>query len=87
MKVLVLLSSLVCCGLCSSQLQLQEEWSSWKRQHAKTYSSNNDEDSKWTVWRENYHKIQEHNRANHSFSLGLNEFADMVILCAACENS
>lgn len=80
MRVLVVLSCLVCCGLCYSQLLLQEEWSSWKKQHSKIYSSSNDEDSKWTVWRENYHKIEEHNKANHSFSLGLNEFADMVIL-------
>lgn len=32
------------------------------------------------VWRANYLKIQEHNKANHSFSLGLNEFADLVKL-------
>lgn len=76
-EVLVVLCTLVCYGLCYSQLQLDEEWFSWKRQHAKVYSSG-DEGSKWVVWRENYHKIQEHNKANHSFSLALNEFADMV---------
>ena len=74
-ELLVLLSAVVCCGLC--QLQLEEEWFSWKQQHAKVYSSQ-DEGSKWRVWRENYQRIQEHNKANHSFTLGLNEFADMV---------
>lgn len=73
----MLLSTVVYYGLCFSQLQEEEEWFSWKRQHAKVYSSQ-DEGSKWKVWRENYRKIQEHNKANHSFTLGLNEFADMV---------
>lgn len=76
-ELLVLLSAVVCFGLCYSQLQLQEEWFTWKWQHSKVYSTN-DEGSKWRVWRENYQRIQEHNKANHSFSLGLNEFADMV---------
>ena len=30
------------------------------------------------VWGQNYHRIREHNAGNHSFSLSLNEFADMV---------
>lgn len=75
----MVLSALVCCGLCYGQLQLEEEWLVWKRQHAKIYSYR-DESSKWKVWRENYQKIQEHNKANYSFTLGLNEFADMVRL-------
>lgn len=73
----MVLCTLVCYGLCYSQLQLNEEWFSWKREHAKVYSMS-DEGPKWAVWRENYQKIQEHNKANHSFSLALNEFADMV---------
>ena len=30
------------------------------------------------VWGQNYHRIKEHNAGNHSFTLALNEFADMV---------
>ncbi len=78
-EVIVLFSTLVCYGLCYSQVQLEEDWFTWKRQHSKVYSTR-DEGSKWKVWRLNYQKIEEHNKANHSFSLGLNEFADMVIL-------
>lgn len=78
MQVLLLVVSL---GLCySSKLQLEEEWFSWKRQHYKTYHTEEEETSRWKVWKDNYRKIQEHNRANHSFTLGLNEFADMVNL-------
>lgn len=79
-EVLVVLSTIVCCVLCSSEFLLQEEWFVWKKQHAKMYSYR-DEGSKWKVWRENYQKIQEHNKANYSFTLGLNEFADMVRRC------
>ena len=79
MQVLLVLSSLLCCGLCGySQVQLQEEWLSWKRQHSKMYYNTREEGSRWTVWRKNYQLIMEHNKANHSFSLGLNEFADLV---------
>lgn len=79
-KVLVVLSSLLCCGLCYNLVQVHEEWRSWKRQHSKLYSNSDEEGSRWMVWRENYHKIMEHNKANHSFTLGLNQFADLVSL-------
>ena len=82
--MVVLLCSLVCCGMCYDQLQLQQEWLSWKRQHYKVYSSS-EEGSRWMVWRENYHKIQQHNKANHSFVLGLNSFADLV--SGSCKTS
>lgn len=51
---------------------------SWKREHSKLYSNTDEEGSRWMVWRENYHKILEHNKANHSFALRLNQFADLV---------
>ena len=79
MWVLLVLSSFLCCGLCEyNQIHLQEEWLSWKRQHSKSYYNPREEGSRWAVWRANYQLIQEHNRANHSFTLGLNEFADLV---------
>jgi hypothetical protein len=77
MKLLLLVLSAIS-GLCYSQLQLEEEWFTWKRQHSKFYNTAENEGSRWKVWRDNYQKIQEHNKGNHSFSLGLNEFADMV---------
>ena len=76
--VLVLLSTCICYGYCYNLVQLQQEWMSWKRQHSKLYSDTDEEGSRWMVWRENYHKILEHNKANHSFALGLNQFADLV---------
>lgn len=74
MQILVLL---VTFGLCHSQVQLQDEWLTWKMQNSKVYNIR-EEGSRWNVWRDNFKKIQEHNNANYSFVLGLNEFADMV---------
>jgi len=67
---------------CVNLLRLQHEWLGWKKQHSKNYISGEEEDSRWAVWRENYHKIMEHNNANHTYKLGLNQFADMVRLGA-----
>lgn len=75
----LLLSCLLCCGLCAyNQVHLQNEWLSWKRLHAKEYYNIREEGSRWAVWRRNYQLIEEHNRNNHTFKLGLNEFADLV---------
>lgn len=72
--VLVVLGSLVLRGAAIAE----EEWQGWKDKHFKVYSSLDEEDSRLSIWRENYRRILEHNMANHSFTLGLNEFADMV---------
>ena len=79
-KMVALLLVLICLEACQclNLLQLQHEWSGWKKQHSKSYYTGDEESSRWEVWRENYHKIMEHNKANHSFTLGLNQFADMV---------
>ena len=71
--LLVLISSLAC-----GRAVMEEEWLGWKQRHYKTYSSADEEDSRLSIWKDNYHKIREHNIANHSFTLGLNEFADLV---------
>ena len=78
MQRLLIFISLVGFCLCSySQVHLEREWFGWKKLHSKVYSQE-EENARWKVWRQNYHKIQQHNKANHSFTLGLNQFADMV---------
>ena len=73
--VLVLVVSLLA---CSCQCMVEVEWQGWKEKHYKVYSSTDEEDSRLSIWRDNYQKIMEHNMANHSFTLSLNQFADMV---------
>lgn len=79
MKILggLFLISLV--SICLGYPQLHEEWAGWKKQHSKYYTSVQEESARLGVWMDNYIKIMEHNKANKSFSLGLNEFADMVM--------
>ena len=78
--VLVLLASLVFGGA-----SIEEVWQGWKEKHLKVYSSADEEGSRLSIWRDNYRKILEHNMANHSFTLGLNEFADMVGPTSVCD--
>lgn len=62
-------------SLCAS---LDQEWYSWKSLHSKTYEDEDEEGVRRVVWYDNYKKILEHNSANRSYSLALNQFADLV---------
>lgn len=57
---------------------LDTEWHSWKTKHGKVYKDLFEESHKRNVWEDNYNTIQEHNRGNHTYKLGLNMFADLV---------
>ena len=62
--------------LCSKLLDT--EWHSWKARHGVVYQDSIQEDLKRRVWEDNYHFIEEHNRGNQTYKLGLNRFADLV---------
>lgn len=57
---------------------LDEQWHSWKSSHGKVYADTAEEMVRRKHWLDNSARIDEHNRGNHSFSLALNHFADMV---------
>ena len=57
---------------------LDVEWHSWKSRHQKTYDDESHEMKRRVIWKSNFELIMEHNRKGHSFTLGLNQFADMV---------
>ena len=59
---------------------LDEEWHVWKSAHGKFYAHPNEEAARRQIWLENSARIREHNIGNHSFSLGLNQFSDMVCI-------
>lgn len=75
-KILIVLG-LLSLSFCAS---LDQQWHSWKSLHSKSYGNADVEESRRLVWYDNYKKIVEHNNANHSYSLALNEFADLVRL-------
>ncbi|ELR20475.1 cathepsin L, putative [Acanthamoeba castellanii str. Neff] len=56
---------------------LRHQFTDWVVAHNKTYV-NPELAHRWNVWRENYRFIEEHNRQNHSYSLGMNQFGDLT---------
>ena len=76
----------IICGLllvsflssCLGYPRMHQEWADWKSTHSKLYNSVKEESARLEVWQENYKKIMGHNMANKTFTVSLNEFADMV---------
>ena len=73
-KSIIFLSSIV---LATASLQLKNDWETWKREHGKTYADVLEESLRHAIWFQNYHYIEDHNK-RESFTLALNEFADLV---------
>lgn len=63
---------------------LDWQWEEWKVKHGKSYKDEAGENHRREVWMRNYHYILQHNRQDHLFKLGLNEFTDMVRKCQCC---
>ena len=85
MKLLVLLF-IFPLSLASVRHSFMEEWTLWKKEHGKDYSTDEDEQEKFAVWLENKDYIKSHNLKQDSlgFTLSLNQFADMVsITCCS----
>ena len=57
---------------------LNEQWHSWKTRHEKVYVDRGEENVRRQIWIQNRVRVAGHNHANHSYSLALNQFADMV---------
>lgn len=74
MKVFFLLSIVA----LATSLPLKEEWEDWKREHGKQYADDLEESIRHAIWFQSYHHIQEHNKREDAFKLGLNEFSDLV---------
>ena len=68
-------------ALCATAME--KDWKLWKEEHRKVYADAVDEQKHKTIWMANYHQIKDHNRKGHSYTLGLNQFSDMVRM--ACD--
>ena len=76
MKVLLLFAA-VSLGV-SASATLDYEWTAWKAQYGKMYEDEASESIRRLVWENNWRFVQQHNSEEHSFSLEMNEFADLV---------
>ncbi|XP_029104318.1 cathepsin S-like [Scleropages formosus] len=82
MHVLQILCLPVIVALChtSPDTTLNDQWELWKSQHEKMYTEQREEAHRRLVWENNLRLIEKHNRevslGLHSFTMGLNHFAD-----------
>jgi cathepsin L len=60
-------------------LELGEEWALWKNQHRMSYSSEDEEAKRYSIWLSNKKYIDEHNSKNLSFVLRMNKFGDLTL--------
>ena len=56
----------------------ENEWNEWKYEENKVYGSVEEELTRKKIFIENLIYIEAFNKEHHSFTLGLNQFADLV---------
>jgi len=65
-----------------SGLRAFAEWDNFKQHHSKEYASPEEENTRFSIYHANKRMIEEHNeryrRGDHSFSMKLNQFADLM---------
>nr|XP_047127625.1 cathepsin M-like [Hydra vulgaris] len=54
------------------------EWRRFKIKFGKFYSNDDEEKSKYLIWKMNNENIKIHNSENHSFEIGINQFSDLT---------
>ena len=79
--LLLCVAGLVACQ--HSKYQISKEWNSWKARHGKSYETQKEEMERHLVWLSNREYINAHNENEESvgFTLGMNQFGDMVSVC------
>ena len=65
---------LLSCTSCLSH----EEWEDWKQLYEKKYVDDEEELNRFWIWDYNRQYIDDHNSLGKSYSLKINEFADLV---------
>ena len=66
------------CVYAAENQQMQQLWSQFKSKYDKNYQNDAEENQRFNIFRNNVEFIEKHNQEKHSFSLGINEFADMT---------
>merc|ERR1712198_285076 len=74
----VFLALLSCIAAASASTLLQAQWSKFKADHAKVYSSPAEEALRLSIFAKNVAKINEQNRAGQSWKSGINQFTDLT---------
>merc|ERR1712010_320179 len=77
-RMRVFLTLLSCIAAASASTLLQAQWSKFKADHAKVYSSPAEEALRRSIFAQNVAKIEEQNRAGQSWKSGINQFTDLT---------
>jgi C1A family cysteine protease len=82
MKLVVVSIFLLVSLVTSSSPDLENEWSSFKQKHSKTYSNATHEAQRKHIFNATLNKINKHNQEHalglHTFTQGINEFSDLT---------
>ena len=52
-------------------------WQDWIIKQNKIYSTEEEKQIRYKIFCDNYDQIEKHNKENHSWKMGLNDFADL----------
>ena len=69
--------AIVIISTCTA-LPIETKWRQWKEQHGKIYLNGKEEFQKKVTWARNARFIEDFNQREHSYSLAMNHFSDMV---------
>jgi len=62
-----------------SALSVEDSFNSWMSLHSKTYKSDSEYSYRLLIYKDNLEYVENHNRQNLGFSLGMNMFADLSV--------
>lgn len=78
MKNLCIFILILTCVFAAQNPEMQQLWAQFKNKYNKNYRDDAEENQRFNIFRNNVDLIEKHNREIHSYSLGINEFADMT---------
>ena len=74
----VTLCGCILLSVSAQGLSANGQWQQWKREHKKLFATEEEESRRFGIWKNNLAAIEEHNGQNHSFTLEMNHFGDLV---------
>ena len=77
--MLLKLLFVVCCFVTLSCSFPPKEWEQWKQVYKKQYINDKEDLQRYKIWEYNRQYIDDHNSLGESYSLRINEFADLVM--------
>jgi len=73
MKALLLL-----CFVGIASASILQQFNSWAKEHNKVYASDEERAMRYGVWKDNLQLVKQFNSEGHSWTLGMNDFADLT---------